>query len=212
MGKPFMNLKSLELASCGLDALTDDFGRNLPNLQFLNLNHNALKDLTPMLGIVALEELHLVDNRLNRLRRTTAIMAKLGKALKVLDCRNNPITLGFYASESTQTPASTDLALQIGTVPRRLMATPEDVALTAQKAHLLPLVSEETEDQYQKRLDEETKFRRKVYELLLITGCKELKTLDGMGVAMRRGADKKATMKRLIELGVLKRKSDSDLQ
>ncbi|KAI9834139.1 MAG: hypothetical protein M1826_005250 [Phylliscum demangeonii] len=91
----FHNLHYLELAVAGLDCLPVDFGLRMPNVRVLNLNFNALKDITPLVGMRRLKKLYVTGNRLGRLRKVTHALARL-PALEEVDLRNNPITLGFY--------------------------------------------------------------------------------------------------------------------
>jgi hypothetical protein len=89
-------LHTLELASCGLTTLPEDIATAAPNLQVLNLNSNAIKDIRPLLKLRSLTTLLIAGNRLARLRKTVAVLAQLER-LDVLDLRDNPFTLGFYA-------------------------------------------------------------------------------------------------------------------
>jgi Leucine-rich repeat (LRR) protein len=92
----FNPLLTLELASCGLTALPDNLAATAPNLQALNLNANAIRDIRPLLQCRSLTTLLVAGNRLARLRKTAAVLARLER-LDTLDLRDNPFTLGFYA-------------------------------------------------------------------------------------------------------------------
>ena len=89
-------LHTLDLASCGLTALPENLATSAPNLQVLNLNSNAIKDIRPLLKLRSLTTLLVAGNRLARLRKTVAVLAQLER-LDTLDLRDNPFTLGFYA-------------------------------------------------------------------------------------------------------------------
>src|SRR6202012_5859041 len=89
-------------ANCGLANLPENFGLAAPNLRAVNLNFNALKDLRPLLNIKRLTSLFAAGNRLTRLRKTMAVLAKL-MHLEVLDLRGNPFTLGFHEPPSSNT-------------------------------------------------------------------------------------------------------------
>jgi protein NUD1 len=194
---PFLNLRRLELASCGLESLGEDFGSYVPNLRVLNLNDNGLKSVASLQGIVLLEELHIVRNRLSRLRQTVGVIRRFAPTLQVLDLRDNPITLAFYPSLRPQRSATND-------------DDEDGEARECQKCdgcQVTPALqmqpTDEGDDQeYLTRLDEETLIRRRVYEALVLCKCTRLEFWDGMAVERRCAADAKTT-KRLLELGVL---------
>ena len=211
------------------------FGSNVPNLRVLNLNHNAIKDIRPLLGIERMTELYLVGNRISRLRRTAAVLGKLGAWLKRVDLRGNAIVGRFYCSSSASardTNGSGDVAKN---EQRELVLlsrwgsssnhTPtsfsfwmntteeereeEDPIAAAAKNYLLPPASEEADEHYKARLDPDTALRRRVYELLLLTGCKALIDLDGLSVENSREkiyGQRDTVWKRLVDLGVLRMK------
>jgi Leucine-rich repeat (LRR) protein len=184
----FLNLQYLELANCGLESLPVEFGQMMANVRTLNLNFNALKDLKPLLNIVRLKKLHLAGNRLTRLRKTTNVLAQFTSLTKV-DLRNNPLTLGFY-------PPVTE--------KRVVLASAED---EDQDAMLEPFTladgDREKDIAYSRRLDMETKMRRRVFEMLMLGGCVRLKMLDGLAI-MREGLDvKDAVWLELVKAGVM---------
>ena len=198
---PFLNLHHLELASTGLQNFPPDFGLQCPNVRILNANYNAIHDLRPLLGIVKLEKLFLAGNRVSRLRRTAAVLDRVGKSLLEVDLRNNPLTVGFY---TPQTPARDETRV----VPhgRDLKASDDDAELDFQntRVYLLPAVDKAADDLSRERLDEDTKLRRRVYEMLVINGCKSLTRLDGLEVDRVMVARRDGIWERLIDLGVLK--------
>lgn len=202
----FLNLNYLELASCGLCRLGTDFGLKMPNLRILNLNFNALKDIRPLLGIAKLEELHLAGNRVSRLRRTMSVLSRGCKSLSRLDLRSNPMTVGFYAPPCAQdTTGSDERRMVIKEQTRGDIDENSDDA-TAHR-YLLPLRDQEADATYLERLDEDTKLRRRVYEIMASSACKTLERLDGTSVRSRKVLKRDVVWERLVELNVLKEKA-----
>ena len=200
----FLNLQRLELASTGLQTLIPEFGIRCPNLRVINFNYNALRDLRPMLGISKLQKLYLAGNRIARLRRTTVVLDRLSKELIELDLRNNPLTVGFYTPQDQSDDGQRTMVVHgKGQSP----ATPdEDPMSHAPKAYLLPPLDTNLDNASRQRLDEDTKLRRRVYEMLLVNGCKRLRHLDGLEVDRGMVGNKDGVWARLVELGVLKSK------
>ena len=199
---PFLNLHHLELASTGLQSFPPDFGLQCPNVRILNANYNAIHDLRPLLGIVKLEKLFFAGNRVSRLRRTAAVLDRVGKGLLEFDLRNNPLTVGFY---TPQEPAREEKRV----VPHgRNSRANEDLEHDPQNAgaYLLPAVDKTADNISRERLDEATKLRRRVYEMLVINSCKMLKRLDGLEVDREMVSRRDGVWERLIDLGVLKAK------
>ncbi|KAI9821949.1 MAG: hypothetical protein M1827_002531 [Pycnora praestabilis] len=185
----FLNLQQLELATAGLDMLPSNFGQKMVNVRVLNLNFNALKDVRPLLGILRLEKLLLAGNRLSRLRRTTLALSRFG-SLTELDLRGNPLTVGFY-------PPLMEKRI---VVHRKSLIDDEDDMI---EPFTLPRAENENDKVYYERLDGDTKLRRRVYEMMLASGCTNVKVLDGLGfgdvdVGMRDGV-----WERLCGLGVV---------
>jgi len=192
-----LSLRTLELASAGIDTLPADFGQKLANLRTLNLNFNALKDLRPLLNIKNLERLCLAGNRLSRLRKNAAVLAKLD-SLTDVDLRDNPFSIGFY-------PKGTDTrALTI----HKSHSEPEDGEEDNEGAEpfTLPPADKEADAQYLARWDEDTKLRRRVYEMLLASSCGRLTALDGMVFDKKSVMVKDRVWERLVALGVVRRK------
>ena len=72
---------------------------------------------------------------------------------------------------------------------------------------LLPHLDKETDRRARERLDEDTKLRRRVYEMLLVSACPALRILDGIaGVQREEIVQRDGVWDRLVELGVLKPK------
>lgn len=99
---PIPTLQFLDLASCCLDTVPHSFGTSFPNLKALNLNFNALSDISCLSGISRLSRLSLVGNRIARLRLTCSVLRDVGGrhgTLRKVDLRGNPITVGFYPAQ-----------------------------------------------------------------------------------------------------------------
>ena len=200
----FLNLQQLELSSAGLDCLSKSFGIQVPNLRFLNLNNNAIKDLRPLLGIAKLTNLHIAGNRISRLRQTITVLRKVGGALESVDLRGNPLTVGFYGTSSVSRNMQQQLVMKTG----GWFDDPEEenvVECIAAK-YIIPPGDSVMDQQHRETVSEDTALRRRVYEMLLTCGCPSLTRLDGLRVD--RGMIKRRDMiwKRLLELGVLKAK------
>ncbi|KAL8720528.1 MAG: hypothetical protein Q9225_002620 [Loekoesia sp. 1 TL-2023] len=201
-----LNLQILEAASTGLQFLADDFGVKCPNLRLLNLNFNALSELRPLLGIVRLEKLYLAGNRISRLRRTASVLERIGPDLTELDLRQNPLTLGYYIAQQ-QPQASTEQRLVLAS--KSADSEELDDTFDSLQNHMmyqLPLMEEGADDGARQRLDEDTKIRRRVYEMLTTLRCNNLRKLDGLILDRRKIAFRDGVWKRLRELGVIKDK------
>lgn len=201
---PFLNLHNLELASTGLQTLPSEFGAKCPNLRVLNLNYNALRDLRPLVGANRLQKLYLVGNRLSRLRRTAAVLDLVCKELADVDFRNNPLTVGFY---TPQDPGREEQRLVVKDRARCTGDEEKDYESRGARAYLLPWIDKDIDNGQRERLDEDTKLRRRVYEMLVVNACKTLERLDGMVVDKRTIGKKDDIWVRLLELGVLKDKN-----
>ncbi|KAL9119379.1 MAG: hypothetical protein Q9187_004065, partial [Circinaria calcarea] len=211
----FHNLQTLELASVGVQTLSPNFGLEMPNLRSLNLNHNALKDIRPLLGIAKLGSLHLAGNRISRLRRTTSVLAKLGNLLEELDIRGNPLTVGFYpqttvgheSSERRLIVTSTKVSSNPADEDEKEEGDPDEARqITAAYHYLLPHAHHDLDQEHRRRLDEDTALRRRVYEMLVFGGCKRLGRMDGLALERREKGRKDGVWERLLELGVLRGK------
>ena len=216
----FYNLQTLELASVGLQSLSPTFGLEMPNLRSLNLNHNALKDIRPLLGIVKLGKLHLAGNRISRLRRTTSVLTKLGDRLEELDLRGNPLTVGFYPqptaghgnSERRLVVTSSDASNNPTTANQEKREEDDDPNQAQQTVaalrYLLPHADHDLDQEHRRRLDEDTALRRRVYEMLVLGGCKGLGRMDGLALERGGKGRKDGVWERLMELGVLRGKKE----
>ncbi len=197
----FLNLQVLELAGTGLQALPTNFGSLAPNLRDLNLNFNALKSLRPLRGITKLKQLMVAGNRLARLRKTLLVIETF-KYLQQLDLRDNPVSLGFYAPHSSLQPSSSGQQLACIAKHRGLTTRSFDQD-DAPRPHLLPFAHADSDRQYAARLDEDTRLRRRVYELLLTTKCPCLESVDGLHLEREEVLRKDEMWERLLGLGVV---------
>ena len=204
---PFLNLNHLEVASTGLQSFPPDFGLQCPNVRILNANYNAIHDLRPLLGIAKLEKLFFAGNRVSRLRRTAAVLDRVGKGLLEFDLRNNPLTVGFYTPQES---AREDKRVVPHGRNSRAHEDPADLGPQNTGAYLLPAFDKSVDNTSRERLDEETKLRRRVYEMLVINSCKPLERLDGLEVAREMVSRRDGIWERLIDLGVLKAKEVED--
>lgn len=203
-----LNLQRLELASTGLQSLADDFGIMCPNIRELNLNFNALSEIRPLLGVVGLEKLYLTGNRICRLRRTASVLDRIGPELTELDLRQNLLTLGYYTSQP-QPQDSTEQRLVIPSETRSI-CDPDDAAnemLERRMSYMLPGLEQGADETARQRLDDDTKIRRRVYELLVMLKCRNLKRLDGLSIDKRKVISKDGVWERLAELGVVTSKA-----
>ncbi|KAA6407783.1 MAG: WD repeat domain-containing protein [Lasallia pustulata] len=204
----FLNLQHLEIASSGLHDLPSDFGTKISNLRTLNLNFNAIKDIRPLMGIVRLQTLFLAGNRISRLRRTTTVLAKACPGLSVLDLRANPLTIGFHAPSSAL-PVAGEAGKQVVVKNRnrgRADGDDDDAndSVPVAAKFLLPAADNIADEQYVARLDDGTKLRRRVYEMLVLSGCRGLEVLDGLAVERGRVRRRDGVWEKLVELGVLR--------
>ena len=205
---PFLNLNTLEMASMGLQSLPKGFGMMCRNLRLLNLNYNAIRDIRPLLGITRLQNLYVAGNRLSRLRRTAAVLNRLSADLVEVDFRNNTLTVGLY---TPQPPSSGKETRVIIHGPSSSHADDDrDYEDPSAKANLLPHLDKDVDDVLRERLDEDTKLRRRVYEMLLVSACKSLQRLDGLDVDRSTVGKKDGVWERLVELDVLKLNVDQE--
>lgn len=191
----FLNLQRVELATCGLQALPDNFGIYVPNVRTLNLNSNAIKDLRPLLNTKRLAQLHVTGNRISRLRRNLAVLAKLTTLTKI-DLRDNPFTVGFYpvAAEKRIVP-----------INKERFDTADEL-----EPYTLPDQEAEAEGLYSSRLDDDTKLRKRVYQIMLATSCPQLEHLDGLKFCRETAVIKDEIWNRLLLLGVLKKSTQRE--
>ncbi|KAF2430514.1 hypothetical protein EJ08DRAFT_649554 [Tothia fuscella] len=197
----FTSIRHLEIADCGLDTLPSDFGLSIPNLRTLNLNFNAIKDIRPFLNIRRLNTLLLAGNRLSRLRKTAAVLSKL-TSLETLDLRDNPLSQGFYprAVEQRLIPLTSNTPQELSNQSSKNQDDDEIPIFFT-----LPPCDKDADSAYLNRIDEGTKLRRRVYELLCANYCKRLAVLDGMAFVRGDVLVKDGIWGRLLELGVVRK-------
>ncbi|KAI0407095.1 hypothetical protein F4802DRAFT_555693 [Xylaria palmicola] len=184
-GVDFLNLQYLELANCGLESLAPDIGQLMPNLRMLNINFNAIDDLWPLRYIPRLKKLLAVGNRLSEAGRVANTLAEFPH-LSRLDLRNNGATLGFYA-------------------PVQTLVSPEDDEKEAGlDSFVLPDVNVERQKKFASRLDMGTKLRKRLYDMVVLNNCVQLKMLDGLPVPKGVMSTKDDVWKVLVESGVIR--------
>lgn len=163
----FLNLQYLELANCGLEIIPEGFGYMVSNVRILNLNFNALKDIKPLMGIVRLKRLDLAGNRIARLVSLACTLAQFG-SLTSVDVRNNPLTLGFY-------PPVTDTRLVVHGSNEAGQEAPAE-------PFTLGPADRGKDERYTACLDMRTRMLRRVFEMMVLSNCARLETLDGLDV------------------------------
>ncbi|KAI1803839.1 hypothetical protein F4811DRAFT_523249 [Daldinia bambusicola] len=182
----FLNLQYLELANCGLRRLPPDLGQLMPNLRVLNLNMNALEDLTPLRFIPRLKKLLAAGNRLRDPAQAADVLAGFPHLAR-LDLRDNPATLGFYAPIQALVPTEEGKG---GFDP-----------------FALPDADPARDEKFSSRSDMGTRMRRRLYELVVLDRCRRLKVLDGLPVAgteRRQGRKGDKVWDALVRSGVVK--------
>lgn len=210
----YHSVQDLEISHCGLQELPNEFGVKFPNLRTINLAFNALTDVRPLLNIPRLQVLHVSGNRLCRLRKTVATLARM-QQLRRFDARDNPISLGFYPPTATAAALTTaqEQSIILSSGPSSDNAeteTEEHIQLRAARAYALPSADRASDAEHCERLDEDTKLRRRVYELLLSQSCRSLDTLDGLSFDRTKATMRDLVWERLIQLGVMKKSTKAE--
>ncbi|KAK7414655.1 Protein nud1 [Neonectria punicea] len=177
----FLNLQLLELANCGIQSLPDNLGQLMPNLRTLNLNFNAVSDLAPLRFIPRMKKLLVAGNRLADSTTVTELLLEFPH-LTQLDLRDNPVTIGFYPS--VQVLVSTDRA---GFVD----------------PFMLPDGDVGRDEMYASRLDETTKLRRRLHQIVFAASCKRLRKLDGLPIRRETVLFKDGLYQTLVAEGLL---------
>ncbi|KAL6789764.1 hypothetical protein J3E68DRAFT_439007 [Trichoderma sp. SZMC 28012] len=177
----FLNLQLLELASCGLEELPDECGQMMPNLRILNLNFNALKDLSALRFIPRLKKLLVAGNRLSDTMAVTELLTDFPH-LTELDLRDNPITQGFYP-------------------PVQMLISPDNMG--SADSFMMPDADMERDKTFARRLDETTKLRRRLHEVVYVASCKRLRRLDGRAIIREKTLAKDILLQRLIDDGLV---------
>ncbi|KAI1751224.1 hypothetical protein F4782DRAFT_506331 [Xylaria castorea] len=183
-GIDFLNLQYLELANCGLQSLAPDIGQLMPNLRILNINFNAIDDLWPLRYIPRLKKLLAVGNRLSEAGKVANALAEFPH-LSRLDLRNNGATLGFYAPVQTLVPA--------GDSGKEAEFDP----------FALPDADVGRQEKFASCLDMNTRMRKRVYDMVVLNDCRQLKMLDGLPVPKDAVLKKDDVWKALMESGIV---------
>ncbi|KAJ6258958.1 Internalin-I [Drechslerella dactyloides] len=181
----FNNLQYLELASCSIRNLPNNFGRLMSNVRILNLNNNAISDIKPLSGIVRLKKLYLVGNRISNLQKFSNVL-RLLPSLSELDLRHNPLTLGFYAVLSK----CTDIAIK---ADEELDPSP----------FLLQHQNSTEDNRFQCSMTEDTAVARRCYEILIGEQCPQITYLDGLSFDIEQKLRQDRVWDRMTKLGLV---------
>lgn len=176
-----LNLQLLELANCGLSKLPKNIGQLTPNLRTLNVNFNAIANLSPLRYIPRLKNLFAAGNRLADSTAATKLLMEFPHLSK-LDVRDNPMTLGYYAPSQALVLAKTD---------------------DKNARFSLPDADESLDALYASRLDEVTRLRRRLHQVVLSASCKRLRVLDGLKLRRKELLAMDSVLLQLIEDGLL---------
>lgn len=177
----FLNLQLLDLANCGLQELPSTMGQIMPNLRTLNLNFNAISDLSPLRFVPRMKKLLVAGNRLRDSTAVTELLTDFPH-LAQLDLRDNPVTLGFYAPLQVLVPTD-------GTSHVDPFALPDADA--------------ERDDTYASRLDDATRLRRRLHQVVFAASCKRLRKLDGLPLQRSRVLAQDEVLGKLVSDGLL---------
>ncbi|KAH3426124.1 hypothetical protein KXW09_003278 [Aspergillus fumigatus] len=215
---PLLGLQLLDAASCNLQSLPVDFSSNFPNLKVLNLNFNSLSGVTELVGLNCLSRLAIAGN-------------------SIVDLRGNPLTLRFYPPALTGNGKEVDQR-RIRAIPEErkkraaggldlasaladagsherdmrptLWATTAETEREIDDPYTLPTADAQADQKYLSHLDDATRLRRKIFELMLYAGTGgSIKFLDGLEFrpVLTEGSDMDHAWSKLEQLGVLKKKA-----
>ncbi|KAF4984530.1 hypothetical protein FZEAL_306 [Fusarium zealandicum] len=176
----FLNLQLLELANCGIQSLPANLGQLMPNLRTLNINFNAICNLEPLRFIPRLKKLLVAGNRLADSTVVTELLMEFPH-LGQLDVRDNPVTIGFYPS------------MQVLVAMRSGFVDP----------FMLPDADVERDELFASRLDEMTKMRRRLHQIVLVASCKKLRKLDGLVINRKAVLVRDSVFQALVAEGLL---------
>ncbi|RFU80411.1 hypothetical protein TARUN_1800 [Trichoderma arundinaceum] len=177
----FLNLQLLELANCGLEELPDECGQLMPNLRTLNLNFNAIRDLSSLRFIPRLKKLLAAGNRLSDTIAVTELLTDFPH-LTELDLRDNPITQGFYP-------------------PVQMLISADKIG--SADSFVMPDADVERDESFTRRRDETTRLRRRLHEVVYVASCKRLRKLDGLSINREKILAKDALLQRLVDDGLV---------
>ena len=185
----FLNLQLLELANCGLQSLPPNLGQLMPNLRTLNVNSNAISDLSPLRFVPRMKKLLAAGNRLADSTAVTELLTDFPHLTR-LDLRDNPMTLGFY--------------------PPLQVLVRADGNGGGEDGFSLPEADPERDAKYASRLDEATRLRRRLYEVVFVGCCARLKVLDGLVVKRQVILAKDEVFETLVREGLLPGDGEED--
>lgn len=186
-----LNLQLLELSSCGLRALPPGMGQLMPNLRSLNICFNAVTELGPLRFVPRLKRLLAAGNRL---ADGTGIMSVVGEFphLREVDFRDNPLTLGFYP-------------------PSQVLVSTDSEVLQSVEGFKLPHADAERDGRFRGRLDEATRLRRRLYEIIFASGCVKLRILDGLELRREEVLSQDEAMDKLVQEGLIPGEGREDI-
>lgn len=176
-----LNMQLLELANCGLSKLPGNVGQLMPNLRSLNINFNAISNVQPLQYIPRLKKLFMAGNRLADSTSVTKLLMDFPHLTR-LDVRDNPMTLGFYAPLQTLVQTNGSEVVSPFT---------------------LPDADEERDELYASRLDEPTKLRRRLHQVVLAASCSRLRMLDGLPMKRKQVLAMDGLLKVLVDEGLV---------
>ena len=177
----FLNLQLLELANCGLEFLPENMGQLMPNLRTLNLNYNAISDLSPLRFVPRMKKLLVAGNRLADSTAVTQLLTDFHHLTR-LDLRDNPFSLGFYPSLQVLVPADGSSSADPFTLPEGEV---------------------ERDESFRGRLDSGTKLRRRLHWLVFVGCCARLRFLDGLPAKRVEVLRRDAVLDILVKEGLL---------
>ena len=93
----FWNLNELCLTALNLLQIPEDLAYNFPNVRLLRLDFNNLSDIAELLELANLKELYLTNNNISKVKPLLTSLCNSKETLKVLDLKENPLTIPFYA-------------------------------------------------------------------------------------------------------------------
>lgn len=178
-----LNLQLLELANCGLSSLPDNLGQLMPNLRSLNINFNAISKVKPLRYIPRLKKLMAAGNRLADSTSVTKLLMDFPHITR-LDTRDNPMTLGFYA-------------------PLQALVQVHGGENSTTSPFALPDGDEQRDELYASRLDEPTKLRRRLHQVVLAASCSRLRMLDGLPVRRQQLLAMDGLFQTLVDEGLV---------
>jgi Leucine-rich repeat (LRR) protein len=215
----FPNLKVLNLNFNSLSSITELVGLNC--LSRLAIAGNS---------IVRMRKLCQVLSRMGRTKQGQ------GCSLNKVDLRGNPLTLRFYPpaltgngkgadkrriraipEERKKTKGGLDLASALadvgpheGDIRPTLWETPAETEPDIDDPYTLPTADAQADQKYLSHLDDATRLRRRIFELMLYAGTGgSIKLLDGLEFrpVLTEGSDMDHAWSKLEQLGVLKKKA-----